>query len=92
MTYPALMSKRITNKAAMPGGDSMDARETSIAEGFLGVSETMMRIKEKLVRHLGNRGITVCQSVDCPRRWEWTKIPVVSLSEWTRGNWGRLVA
>lgn len=102
MTYPALMSKRMTNKAAMPGGDSIDARETSVAEGFLGVSEAMMRIKEKLVRHLGNRGITACQSVDCPT-WEWTKIPGRSPARLTdsssqliphvRGEtWGRLVA
>lgn len=64
----------MTNKAAMPGGDSMDPRETSVAEGFLGVSEAMMRRKEKLGGHLGNRGITVCQLVDCPRGdWKWTK-------------------
>lgn len=67
MTYPVLMSKRMMNKAAMPGGDSMDARETSIAEGFLGVSEAMMGGNEKLGRHLSNRGITVCRSVDCRR-------------------------
>jgi hypothetical protein len=30
--YPVLISKRITNKAAMPGGDSMAAREASMAD------------------------------------------------------------
>jgi hypothetical protein len=45
------MSKRMTNKAAMPGGDSMDARETSIAEGFLGVSEAIVRKTQMLRRH-----------------------------------------
>lgn len=30
--YPVLMSKRITNKAAMPGGDSIAAREASMAD------------------------------------------------------------
>jgi hypothetical protein len=43
----------------MPGGDSMDARETSIVEGFLGVSEAMFGRNATLGRHLSSRGITV---------------------------------
>jgi hypothetical protein len=43
----------------MPGGDSMDMREMSIAESFLGVSDAMFRGKSMLGRHLRNRGITV---------------------------------
>lgn len=41
----------------MPGGDSIAGRETSMPEGFLGVSDAMVK-KEALRRHLesGNHG------------------------------------
>lgn len=48
-TYPALISKRITNKAAMAGGDSIaDVRGTSSPRGFLlngpaAISETRVK-------------------------------------------------
>lgn len=42
-TYPALISKRMTKRAAIPGGDSMAEREISTAEGFLGLSDAMRR-------------------------------------------------
>lgn len=52
MTDPVLMSKRMTNKAAIPGGDSMEARGISIAEGFLGVSRGMLSNGHLWTRHL----------------------------------------
>lgn len=36
------MSKRMTKRAAIPGGDSIAEREMSMAEGFLGLSDAMM--------------------------------------------------
>lgn len=41
-TYPALTSKRMTKRAAIPGGDSIAEREISMVEGFLGLSDVML--------------------------------------------------
>lgn len=47
--YPALMSKLMTNKAAMAGGDSIVECETSMSKG-LGDSDTIFK-QNHGVRH-----------------------------------------
>lgn len=42
ITYPVLMSKEMTNRAAMPGGDSIEEREISMPRGFLVASDGMI--------------------------------------------------
>lgn len=54
-TYPALMSKLMTNKAAMAGGDSIVERETSMPKG-LGDSDTIIKENHGVRRHSSSVG------------------------------------
>ena len=53
--YPALISKLMTNKAAMAGGDSMVECETSMPRG-LGDSDTIMKENHRVLRHSSSVG------------------------------------
>lgn len=48
--YPALMSKLMTNKAAMAGGDSILECETSMPKG-LGDADTIFKENHGVQRH-----------------------------------------
>jgi hypothetical protein len=53
--YPVLISKLMTNKAAMAGGDSIEERETSMPKG-LGDSDTIVKENHGVQRHSSNVG------------------------------------
>ena len=53
--YPVLISKLMTNKAAMAGGDSIVECETSMPRG-LGDSDTIMKGNHGVRRHTSSVG------------------------------------